>query len=474
MPVALKTLTDPERDIQQKARAAQLGVIDEAGVDAKGEADLTDSGHKETWFKAEADILASEIRVEGLESEQRLAKLEQEADELAKQEAAELADAERANPEQRGDESAPKRTLAEALKAMTSDIAIDFNITKAGNVVHLPGQGARVVETGDELGEHLAMETEQHRLLAAADEQFSEALTTLATGASSVAAGIGVSVAPLTRAMYEDVTLMKLAPVTVTPNANDRKYRRRLTIAGGGNSSQLWGTGIGQTVEGVAITETLPTWDFATAKGWSSKVLTGASNETIQDVEDSDVESEIAMDMQTGIGLDVSYQAANSGGGGATWDGWKNQVDQFKEGATTGAGPTWAETVDIEGMFRSGYKGRKDWIMSRAMKTHLRKLTFGTEYPVPILEMNPANPMETRLGGHLIHIDAGCGDIVTGIETTMMLGQFDKSRFRVVGGMKLLRSQEHGFAEDEIFWRATFRWDFVIIDKLAFVRFKVK
>lgn len=112
---------------------------------------------------------------------------------------------------------------------------------------------------------------------------------------------------------------------------------------------------------------------------------------------------------------------------------------------------------------------RAAWIMSNATLAEVRKLADSTGRPLLDFEVPRGTGAAGMLLGRPVFIDAAMPDPEEG-EKTILFGDFSRYFVRFAGGMRFERSDEYGFANDLITFRALWRVGAALTDTTGAIK----
>lgn len=217
-----------------------------------------------------------------------------------------------------------------------------------------------------------------------------------------------------------------------------------------------------QQAEGTTITGTDPAFNQVTFKAFKYGDYRGISREL---VEDSlvDIEGLVIKLMSENIDIDLGADLAT--GAGTTLPlGIAAAATVGVTGATGVVGvPSWDNLIDLQESVLAPYHANAAWVMANSAVAAVRKLKIGDRY---LWEPNGQTGAPSQLLGYPVHRDPFFA--ATGLGgKSIAFGDFTRYWVRLVGGVRIERSDQALFGSDQIAFRAVLRADGNLVDASA-------
>lgn len=215
--------------------------------------------------------------------------------------------------------------------------------------------------------------------------------------------------------------------------------------------------------EGSAIGASDPAFAQRNLGAYKYAILLQLSNELITDTS-VDLEGYLAMELGRALGNGYGAHAVTGTGTGQP----TGIVTSATTGVTGGAGVSGAFTadnlIDLHFSVIAPYRNSKScaWVMKDSSLGNLRKLKDSAGYYL----FTPAATMgapDTLLGKPIV-TDPFVAPVGLSAKS-VIFGDFSKYFVRMVNGIRLERSNDYAFANDQVTWRAILRADGITVDQ---------
>ena len=474
-----------------KAREAQQAIVERVGRDEHGAVKLAAADDNTTWQNAEKVIAAKLQDNQGLradlEVERHAADTEAEREQAAKDKPAP-----RGKPEGAGltglGETIKAITMAHGENSRKGEITLPLTATRVKanegerRVRNRP-EHMREWQPRDSAGVVLAERMSGDRAHVGDVD-----VERMAVSTGDVAGGLEVGTLPVQAEMYDAAQLLGAVSVYNTLSGTKLLTRTRGATAGtkgdktaaqGGGGGAQAGRGIAQIVrEGQPITDQDPDYGSDDLDAYKLARKTELNYETIQDLSPGDIEAELRRDMGLGMGLGIDfYLAQGTGAAGASGQpqGLIQTTTIHNGAAGTGAKPTASDLIDVKYLMRNVMSNSAlRWATSNINLGEIRKLGFTADQSAPLFQVDMTGEWDGFLDGVPIITSPGFPDWANNSKS-IVIGDFRNAmRARLAGPMRLDRSTEVGWVNDQIAWRIIQRFDSVIVDHTAVAVLVVK
>ena len=212
--------------------------------------------------------------------------------------------------------------------------------------------------------------------------------------------------------------------------------------------------------EAGSITESDPQFATVSLNAYKYGFMVQASSELLNDAA-FNVESFIASQGGAALGRGVDAHLVTG-----TGSGQPNGIDNVTSGVTAASATvvTLDELIDLQHSVLSPYRNKGAFLMNDTTLAEIRKLkdSNGLYLWQPGVQVGAPG----SLLGKPVYTDANMGDTATGVKS-ILFGDFAGYYVRIAGGIRIERSDDHGFANDLVSWRFLVRADGDIVDTVG-------
>lgn len=492
----MPTMTDAQASLDKaieglgRARKAQTDILEAVGADEKtGVVKLDKAADKLKWEQAEADLLAYQSQVHSARADMELVRHEREAEDLAQA----RDDAAKKDELQRGKGGDAAVGLGAAMLAITK---AGGSASKAGEFT-LPPPAIQTKMKGGRLQNSIVSPKatdmwdarDDGNVLLAEGLRSSVALARdlppgtnldISKGTTGATGGLEVTTEPVMQQMFDDTAILRVAKVLNTQSGTNVNRRKRRAIAGTADATHPAGAGVALIVaEGGAIQVQDPTWGSVTQGAYKIGYQSRLTYEVTVDLSPGDLEREVASDGATGLGQGMAYYAASGSGSGQP-EGIRFLANIPTVTGSAGVagdpdsfGPTANELIQMRYMIRTGYRNliymglHQNW-------GSVRMLAQASDSTAPLWTTDAMGEWDGYLDGIPVLSSHGFARYGDDVKNAIVVGDWMRFEIRLAGGMRINRSDEVGWVNDELAWRFLQRMDCHGLDETAFVGFNCR
>lgn len=219
--------------------------------------------------------------------------------------------------------------------------------------------------------------------------------------------------------------------------------------------------------ESTTLTGTDPTFNQVKFGAFKYGDYRGISNELIADSL-IDIEGLVTRLMGENISV-LTGQKFAVGAGTTEPTGIVTAATVGKTGATgVGGAPGWDDLIDLQESVLAPYQARASWVMSNSAVGAIRKLKLDNRY---LWEPNGQTGAPSQLLGAPVFRDPSFGAVATGAKS-IAYGDFSRYWIRLVGSVRIERSDHALFGSDQTAFRAVLRADGNLVDASAVKTFQ--
>ena len=325
------------------------------------------------------------------------------------------------------------------------------------------------------------------------------------TNNPGITGGLPELVIPMVKRMFDIARVANWVSSLTTPHGNTMKIRRREYIAGknqADNSSRAHGDNpsgnIPNVAEGGTITKIAPTYAKVSLEAHKFGYITDLTYELIADLEGGDIEQELVDDAGTGMGLQLSHFIVNGDGGSNEANGigteliksasnaltYKDKIVSYHTAsAAISAAPTnntptltYKDIVDMLHLVSDGYVNDPSCAFFTSWYNVGKLRQVVDSQGRPIFDMDPTGVFPGRVVGKPVVADPAFPNIPDAVWTTgnnialgtaspnIVFGAWKGYKARYAEGMRVDRSSENRYEQDEISWRFLQRFDGDVVD----------
>lgn len=283
-------------------------------------------------------------------------------------------------------------------------------------------------------------------------------------------------VAPAVMRMFDEARLPMYTTIYNTTHGNTMLVRRRNTLGGLGSTGIPWGQPPPHVREGNTIANLEPTYDSTSFMSWAVKYLGTLTYEVMRDLGPENIASEVTGDMMMAMGLYLAWLGVK-GSGAMQGEGISTKLDDGTDvppvsGSADDHVPTVKELSQMLHGLAERYAANAKFGTSWANIGDLRTLV-GTDGH-PLLQDDFSGEWQGKIFGRPVFASPGFNDFDDANKASLIVGDWRCMAYRFVKGMRLDRSEDANFKEDETVWRLCQDYDVHVIDVHGFRTFNSK